>query len=71
MWRAAINVVLEGMLIMSQQELSREVQEIWSLFRETNNQIREVAKCQKEQPYTIFIENLRHPPTVSAILSPF
>ena len=53
---------------MSQQELSREVQEIWALFREVakrqeeaGNQIRGVAKCQKEQPYTIFIENLRHP----------
>ena len=46
---------------MSQQELSREVQEIWALFRETNNQIREVALLKKEQPYTIFIENLRHP----------
>jgi len=46
---------------MSQQELSREVQEIWALFRETSNQIREVALLKKEQPYTIFIENLRHP----------
>jgi len=43
------------------QELSSEVQEIRALFRETSNQIREVAKWQKEQPYTIFIENLRHP----------
>jgi len=48
-------------LTISQQELSREVQEIWALFRETNNQIREVALLKKEQPYTIFIENLRHP----------
>ena len=47
---------------MSQQELSSEVQEIWALFRETSNQIREVVKHQREQPYTIFIENLRHPP---------
>ncbi len=47
---------------MSQQELSGEVQEIWALFRETSNQIREVIKHQREQPYTIFIENLRHPP---------
>ena len=46
---------------MSQQNLSREVQEIWALFRETSNQIREVAKRQKEQPYNIFIQNLRHP----------
>jgi len=34
--------------------LSQEVQEIRELFRE-------VVKHQKEQPYTIFIENLRHP----------
>jgi hypothetical protein len=40
---------------MSQQELSREVQEIWALFREVakrqeeaGNQIREVAKRQEE-----------------------
>jgi predicted nucleic acid-binding protein len=53
---------------MSEQALSQELQEIWELFREvakrqeeTGNQIREVVKHQKEQPYTIFIENLRHP----------
>ncbi|MBC8230340.1 hypothetical protein H8E77_12400 [bacterium] len=53
---------------MSERALSQEVQEIWELFREVakrqeeaGNQIREVVKHQKEQPYTIFIENLRHP----------
>jgi hypothetical protein len=33
---------------MSQQEVSTEVQEIWALFRETREQIREVAKRQEE-----------------------
>jgi len=44
---------------MSQQELSREVQEVRALFKE-------IVNCQgvgvESQPYTIFIENLRHPP---------
>ena len=43
---------------MSQQESSKDIQEIRALFRE-------IAKRQKEavsvQPYTIFIQNLRHP----------
>lgn len=43
---------------MSQQESSNEIQEMWALFRD-------IAKRQKEaveaQPYTIFIQNLRHP----------
>ncbi len=33
---------------MSQQELSREVQEIWELFRESSNQIEKVARRQEE-----------------------
>lgn len=33
---------------MSQQALSREVQEIWELFRESSNQIKEVARRQEE-----------------------
>ena len=33
---------------MSQQEVSTAVQEIWALFRETREQIREVAKRQEE-----------------------
>ncbi len=43
---------------MSQQESSKEIQEISALFRE-------IVKRQKEaveaQPYTILIQNLRHP----------
>jgi hypothetical protein len=33
---------------MSQQALSREVQEIWELFRRTSNQIEELARSQEE-----------------------
>jgi len=44
---------------MSQQELSREVQEVRTLFKEI---IEHQGPDVKSQPYTIFIENLRHPP---------